>query len=794
VFALALTLLAGTAGDASAENAADIDVTAAGATVVQDGAVYIQGPLPGSAGTGLIDPFLTDGGGGSQDITRSYNTDGTAEFDTVTGGDRTHSLNLAAVPETEYNGAIYKEFVLDINKAPGGSQYLAMNELQLWLTSDPNLSSYDLATYSFPSGATKIFDLDGGSDGDLAVLMDYSLESGSGASDLTWLVPLSVFGDLEDCDYGNTECTTYVVLFNEYGNYTETGADPDKWVNNDGFEEWGTVLRPVVKVTKDAAGTYDRTVTWTLNKSVDDDSHDGVAGQVAGTSNWTVEADKIVVEGNIRASGTITILNPTGGEGNPIQEDIDAVILSVEDVITQEGIGDTSATVDCGVTFPHTLRAGDTLTCDYEAFPANAVEGVNTATVTIEGLNETTSAFSGTADLAFTVNLIGYESGTLSDDSPYNPNGPTVINGDTTWNYSQAFTCSSNPADYTDGAYSFTVPNTATLNGNINLSDSASVSVNCYAPVVTKNANAALNREYQWTIAKGDDATYNDFIGDPANNHQYSITVTKTGFTDDAWSVNGQIFVTNNGPVAMALSSVVDNVSGVGAAVSCSGLTVSPFSTLTCTYEADSDDGLDGDETLNTATVTFNSINFSGTAAVSYVPNEINAQINVTDSATGEANQNFGPFSDSETFGYDRDFQCPADPSAYTDGFYTETRVNTATIDETSASDDATVTLNCYAPVVTKNASGSYDERHDWTVEKTVDVDTQNAFVADLADFEWTVTVTETVVEENWEVTGSITVANGHPTEAMTLTSLVDSVDGVAADVTCASLSVPAAT
>ena len=44
------------------------------------------------------------------------------------------------------------------------------------------------------------------------------------------------------------------------------------------------------------------------------------------------------------------------------------------------------------------------------------------------------------------------------------------------------------------------------------------------------------------------------------------------------------------------------------------------------------DDGLDGDETLNTATATLNGLGFSGTAAVSYqIGSEINAEVNVTD-------------------------------------------------------------------------------------------------------------------------------------------------------------------
>ena len=63
--------------------------------------------------------------------------------------------------------------------------------------------------------------------------------------------------------------------------------------------------------TKDAAGTYDRTVTWELEKTVKPDSHTGNAGEDAGSSTWTVVVDKTEVSDNYAVTGSISaVLSP----------------------------------------------------------------------------------------------------------------------------------------------------------------------------------------------------------------------------------------------------------------------------------------------------------------------------------------------------------------------------------------------------------------------------------------------------------------------------------------------------
>lgn len=246
---------------------------------------------------------------------------------------------------------------------------------------------------------TPIWDLDGG-----VVLMDYSLASGYGEVDITFLVPSSLFDTTgKDCSYGSESCTTYLVMWNEFGNYTDSALYPKyNWGNNGGFEEWGVIIRAIVNISKDALVTVDRVVDWHISLTTDPDTHD-LAECQSGTSWYDLKVTKSEVI-DIAASGTITIQNPTGGDGYPIPAEIDAVITDVQDVIAQGDV-ETGALVDCGVTFAYTLCAGDSLVCSYTASLATADAGSNTATATFEVLDDAgtpepeTSTVSGMVEL-----------------------------------------------------------------------------------------------------------------------------------------------------------------------------------------------------------------------------------------------------------------------------------------------------------------------------------------------------------------------------------------------------------
>jgi hypothetical protein len=71
---------------------------------------------------------------------------------------------------------------------------------------------------------------------------------------------------------------------------------------------------------------------------------------------------------------------------------------------------DIVATVDCGVSFPYTLAAGDTLDCEYSADLPDNADRTNTATATLQNhsydeegtaTESGTTDFTGTADVTF---------------------------------------------------------------------------------------------------------------------------------------------------------------------------------------------------------------------------------------------------------------------------------------------------------------------------------------------------------------------------------------------------------
>ena len=65
--------------------------------------------------------------------------------------------------------------------------------------------------------------------------------------------------------------------------------------------------------------------------------------------------------------------------------------------------------------------------------------------------------------------------------------------------------------------------------------DTADTSVICHAPVVTKTAQTYWNRDWDWTITKDFDATYNLFAGGSVM-HDYKVNVDPT-YTDNFWGV-----------------------------------------------------------------------------------------------------------------------------------------------------------------------------------------------------------------------------------------------------------------
>jgi hypothetical protein len=201
-----------------------VDLTTSGSFGTINGATFYQYTTDESSGTGVFDPFVRIQARGTES---GYNTDAKPELD-AKGGIWTHALSLDSIAVRDG----YRDFYLDINESSNGTNpLLSLDQLQLFLTTDPNLTGY--AAYSgFGSNATMIYDMN--SDANRTgnwVKLDYSLSgSGSGRADMQVSFADAIF----------TSAYTdpvYLVMYSQFGMH---GTSPNGMGSNAGFEEWAT--------------------------------------------------------------------------------------------------------------------------------------------------------------------------------------------------------------------------------------------------------------------------------------------------------------------------------------------------------------------------------------------------------------------------------------------------------------------------------------------------------------------------------------------------------------------------
>jgi hypothetical protein len=524
-------------------------------------------------------------------------------------------------------------------------------------------------------------------------------------------------------------------------------------------------------VAKTATPTFIRTWDWTITKETDA-SYDLFAGASA-THGYKVSVTPNPIDSNWQVDGTITVTNSNDWQ--------DITLASLADAVDNGGI----CTVTAGpYVVPKSGSLAVSYSCTYATITANT--GTNTATASWDKAAYFTpaSAASGTAGFAFEKPTTENNPVITVDDDNLTGESWSADRAAAEWTYNKDFTCSAQQADYTDGKYSYSHTNTATINGISGKSDSAKVDINCYAPELNKTAETYFNRKWDWTITKDFDGSYEVFAGGTVT-HDYKVTVTPNA-TDNGWGVRGTIAVLNHHPTeAMVLTNISDLAGGINGIVTCPELTVPAAGSLTCTYDTgpQTSPNVNPFGTTNTATAVFAAANWTGTAVIAFnsMPtSEENPVITVDDdNLTGES---WSADRAAAEWTYTRDFACSAQQADYTDGKYSYSHTNTATINGISGkSDSAKVDVLCYAPVLSKTAAGSYDERHDWTVKKAVSPASQNGFAGDTLPFTWTIDVTETSGDENFAVTGTITVQNPAPM-AMTV-ALSDRLNGTTATI-----------
>jgi hypothetical protein len=293
---------------------------------------------------------------------------------------------------------------------------------------------------------------------------------------------------------------------------------------------------------------------------------------------------------------------------------------------------------------------------------------------------------------------------------------------------------------------------------------------------VIKTAETTFTRTWEWTIEKSvSPDTWDLFKGDSGTS-EWTVSVTKTGYTDSDWQVCGNITIMNEGTGSATITGIYDEVDGITATVDC-GVTF-PYvleagGNLTCTYCASLPDG---SQRLNTATVTTEVLpgGYNGYADVIFgePTTVVNDTINVTDT-----NGNNWTTSGNATWTYLETFACDCDEGIH---------VNTATITETGQYGNATVTVNCYELEVTKTAITSFTRTWDWTIDKSGNKTALTLSPGQQYLVSYEVTGNATYTDSDWAVCGNITVHNPAPIPA-TINGVTDVINpgNITATVDC---------
>ena len=534
--------------------------------------------------------------------------------------------------------------------------------------------------------------------------------------------------------------------------------------------------RPLV--SKDVNTSFTRTYTWTVEKTVDPVRLDLFEGETA-TVTYTIAVVKSdPIDSDFGVSGVISITNP-----HPTQ----TATFDVQDVLP----GGLVAQVTCGSGGSTiTVGAGQTATCTYMASPDGVISGTNVATATMQ-TNSGARSYTGVAAVNFgaPTNVV--------DDSVYifdtNPDydGPFESNESFTTTYSVENDCTG--VDFGEALSLYQqVDNTVTIFSprEVELdSDAATVDLSCHRPIVTKTAQGAYGRTYDWAISKSADPTRLDLFEGETTIVTYTIDVTRTLASEEGFWVSGNIEIFNPNPQRNLSISVVDQLdNGQQLPTNCPA-TVAPNTTMTCSYGGFVNDVTANSIVTNTAIITTGAgLAYSSVpVAVDFgqvQPSTLLDSVTITDSQTSQT----WVMNDSDTIRYTLPQGCADIVFASDDTIYRDTLVNTASVRELSnRSSTATVDLNCYRLAVSKDVNTSFTRQHFWDIEKTVDPATWDVFVGDLPSS--TYTVTAFIVgqqDSNWQVEGAITISNPAPMPA-TVVSVVDVLpNGAPATISCA--------
>ncbi len=376
-----------------------------------------------------------------------------------------------------------------------------------------------------------------------------------------------------------------------------------------------------------AQGTASGGATWEITKSVAAAEQSKFAGEKA-AFDYTVAVHKTAggSGSGYSVASAVKIANPT-----PLA----ATITSVKDVLRP---GDVDVKLDCGVQYPYSLPAGKDLTCTADTALPGRLDGESQVVVKASGKVAGGTA-SAKIDWSGAPSLTGSAGPVTVTDTNTAFGGPYSVTGDQTWTYSVELACPTDPAAYTSGQQTTKLDNIAAIT-ETGQKASQSVTLHCYAPVLSSTTNAGYDVKYTWAITKT--SPTKDLTLKPAETAKvdYTVGVSIASQAETNFQLSGAITIANPNPTAPLAATLADEAApGVPAALSdCTNpVTVPAGGTLTCAYAAAMPAKPAG---TNTARLTFNNIAFTTSAPYDFnnatKNNEVDECVTVSDDSLGK--------------------------------------------------------------------------------------------------------------------------------------------------------------
>lgn len=315
----------------------------------------------------------------------------------------------------------------------------------------------------------------------------------------------------------------------------------------------------------------------------------------------------------------------------------------------------------------------------------------------------------------------------------------------------------------------------------------ACTSASAYPLTIENDANTAFDRRFDWSIDKSLQPATIDLNPGDQQTLEYTVNLTKSAPINENFLVSGNATISNDGGSVANISAIEGSLGGNPMALDCGSFTapgtLAAGASISCSYSVPV---VSGASLLSVVTVTTSGGDVEGGSdsdmAIFDTPTAVtHDSVTVSDTL---ANTSW-MFSESGAQSYTIESGCVDGTNVILN--------NTATIEETGASDSLMTRVRCHVLRARKTAETSFNRSYSWAIEKThAESPPLQLTEGQTYEVPYTITATATASTSELSVSGIVSVENTNPVRAATLVSINDTLAGVGPiTLDCPSMIVP---